>query len=435
MIRTDKAVHNKSKTSAGQGTLPQVLITVLALSAPAMATAAEPEDALNFLVGAGVRYEDNLFRIDDDTDPRTISGKGRRSELISTYTAGIKIDKEYSLQRFQLDLTAIRNDYQTYDYLDFTAKNYRAAWLWSVTPDLTGTVLLDRQQTQNSFADFLDVQNNPILGQRQRQSVQTNEVRSVTADWRVGGGVHLLGGISEIRSRNESTFNAVGDYEQTGAEVGVKYESRAENFISLVQRESDGEYKGRMLDPFAQFDTGFEQSETELQALVRLSGKSQVDARLGYVDREHDNFEVRDYSGMTYLLAHTWFPTGKLRVVTSLSRNIASFQQLFNSYYISETFAVAPVWEVTAKTRVRARYSYSERDYRGALPLVGLVFVPEGELREDKVHGLTLSAEWEPTRTILVTATVQHERRSSNFDSFGLDYDANSVGLSGQLLF
>jgi exopolysaccharide biosynthesis operon protein EpsL len=433
MIRTNKAIPKKINKNAHQEVIPLALITLLALTAPAGVMAAQPEDALNFVVGAGFRYEDNLFRIDDDTDPRLIAGKSRRSDLISTYTAGIKIDKEYSLQRFQLDLTAIKNDYQTYDYLDFTAKNYRAAWLWSLTPDLTGTILLDRQQVQNNFADFLTEQNQVI----QRQSLQTNEIRSATADWDIGAGIHLLGGVSQTRSRNDTVFNAVGDYEQTGAEFGVKYVARSENFISLVQRESNGEYRGRALDPFGQFDTGFDQSETELLANMRVSGKSQIEARLGYIDREHDNFEVRDYSGMTGMLAHIWTPTGKLRITTSLSRNLASFQQFFNSYYISETFAIAPVWAITAKTRIRARLSYSEREYRGALPGVvnNPIFVPEGELREDKVHGLTVSAEWEPTRTVLITGTLQHEKRNSNFDSFGLDYDANSVGISGQLLF
>lgn len=430
MIRFTRTPEN-TRTKTCREFFPGLLVSVIALAVPGTSIAAQPEDALNFAVGAAMRYEDNLFRIDDDTDPRIVAGKSRRSDLITTTNIGIKIDKLYSLQRFQLDLMAIKNDYQTYDYLDFTAKNYRAAWLWSLTPDITGTILLDRQQNQNNFADFLTA-NNQVINQ---QSLQTNELRSFTADWRVGAGLHLLGGVSEVRSRNDSAFTAVGDYVQQGAEAGVKYVARSENYVSLIRRESDGEYEGRPFDPISQFDTGFEQSETEAQVLARLSGKSTIDARLGYVDREHDNFPARDYSGLTYQLAHIWLPTGKLQVTTSLSRGLVSFQQFFNSYYVSDTLAVAPVWQLTAKTKIRGRYSYSERDYRGALPIIGLAFVPEGETRDDKVHTLALSAEWQATRTILVTGTLQHERRNSNFDSFGLDYDANSVGISGQLLF
>lgn len=409
---------------------------MMALSASGLVLAAQPEDALNFAVGAGLRFEDNLFRIDDDANV-PVPGKSRRSDLISTYSVGVKIDKSYSLQRFQLDAEAIRNDYHTYDYLDFTAKNYRAAWLWALTPDLTGTILLTRNEQQNDFADFLTSDNQLIIN----KNVQTNEVRSFTADWRVGGGWHLLGGVSEIRSRNEADFTAVGDYVQRGGEAGIKYVSRADNFISLVQRNSTGDYEGRALNPFTQLDTGFDQRETEVQVNYRLTGKSLIDARLGYIDREHDNFSDRDYDGTVGRLAYIWTPTGKLSITTSLSRSLTSYQQFFNSYYVSDTFAIAPVWEVTAKTKIRARYSYSERDYRGALrrAIVPFGAVYSGPLRDDKVHGLTLSAEWQAMRTLLITGTVQHERRDSNSDFAGtfnsLDYDASSIGISGQLLF
>lgn len=436
MMRFNKTIDNKNRTSACQGALPKAFITILTLAAPlaltvpGMAVAAQPEDALNFSVGAATRYEDNLFRIDDDTDPRSVAGKSRRSDMINTYNIGIKIDKLYAQQRFQLDLMAIKNDYQTYDYLDFTAKNYRAAWLWHLTPRLSGTILLDRQQSQTSFADFLNA-NNDVINQ---QSIQTNEVRSFDADWWVGGGLHLLGGVSEIRSRNDSAFTAVGDYVQTGGEVGIKYVARSENFISLIQRNSTGDYENRPISAVSQFDSGFDQNETEVRVNVRLSGKSFIDASLGYLDREHDNFSSRDYDGMIGGISYIWTPTGKLQINTSLSRSLGSYQQFFNSYYVSDTFAIAPVWSLTAKTKIRARYSYSERDYRGALP-GGLLTVAEGELREDTVQGLSLSAEWQATRTLLVTGTLQHEERDSNFDSFGLDYEANSVGISGQLLF
>ena len=436
MIRFNKKHAIKTRINGRQRAYSPVFVAALTLAVPGFAVAAQPEDALNFSVGAGYRFEDNLFRLDDDT-PVPVAGKSRRSELISTYNVGIKIDKQYSLQRFQLDLMAIKNDYHTYDYLDFTAKNYRAAWLWSLTPNLTGTILLTREQVQNNFADFLTTSNTVIQG----QSLQTNEVRSFTADWLVGGGVHLLGGLSEIRSRNDSDFTAVGDYVQRGGEVGVKYVSRADNYISLVQRQSTGDYEGRELNAFSQFDTGFDQRETEVQLNYRLTGKSLIDARLGYVDREHDNFATRDYDGMVGQLAHIWAPTGKLRVTTSLSRSLTSFQQFFNSYYVADTFAISPVWDLTAKTKIRARYSYSERDYRGALRPGegGGGGAYSGPLRDDKVHGLTLSAEWQATRAFLVTGTLQHETRDSNFDGGGgfnsLDYDANSIGISGQLLF
>jgi hypothetical protein len=239
--------------------------------------------------------------------------------------------------------------------------------------------------------------------------------------------------VSELRSRNSVTFDAVGDFIQAGANIGIKYVAPSENSIALVQRAYNGDYQGRVLDVASQLDTGFRQRETEAQLQWRLTGKSLVDARLGYVDREHDNFSSRDYDGMTGRLAYNWQPTGKLGITTSIARNIYSFQQSINSYYVADTFAISPVWHVTAKTSLNLRYDFSHRDYRGAID-------PIAEHRKDNVQSLMLSADWKPLRTVTVTGALRHEMRSSSFNNANavngdLEYDANSATISAQLLF
>lgn len=401
-------------------------LLAISLSTPAWA---DEQDALNFSVGAGVTFDDNLFRLPDSANTRQSLGKSKRSDRVLTTNAGIKIDKPYSLQRFQLDLNVIDNRYDTYSYLDYTAFNYRAAWLWQLTPNIKGTLSADQQQILNSFAEFRDF-NNQI---NRRRSIQTNENRIFDIDALIGGGWHLLGGVSETRSRNSVTFNAVGDYVQTGANVGVKYVFPSENSIALIQRAYNGDYQGRVADAPSQLDTGFKQRETEAQLQWRLTGKSLIDAKLGYVDREHDNFSSRDYDGFTSRLAYKWQPTGKLGIITSLSRNIYSYQQAANSYYVADTFAITPTWYITAKTSLSMRYDFSQRDYRGAV-------IPVAEHREDNVQSLMLSADWKPTRTIRVTGSLRHEMRSSSFNdpnAFGgdLEYDSNIATIGAQLLF
>lgn len=393
----------------------QALVTV-SLSAPAWA---DEQDALNFSAGAAVMFDDNLFRLPDS----------EKSDRILTTNAGIKIDKPYALQRFQVDANLVDNRYDSYSYLDYTAFNYRAAWLWQLTPNIKGTISADQKQVLNSFADFLGF-NNQLTRTR---NIQTNENRIFDVDALIGGGWHLLGGVSELRSRNSVTFDAVGDFIQAGANIGIKYVAPSENSIALVQRAYNGDYQGRVLDVANQFDTGFRQRETEAQLQWRLTGKSLIDARLGYVDREHDNFSSRDYDGATGRLAYNWQPTGKLAITTSLARNIYSFQQAFNSYYVADTFAISPTWHVTAKTSLNLRYDFSHRDYRGAID-------PLAEHRKDNVQSLMLSADWKPLRTVTVTGALRHEMRSSSFDNANsvngdLEYDANSATISAQLLF
>lgn len=392
-----------------------VLLFAVTLSTTNLAWA-DAQDTLNFSVGAAVRFEDNLFRLSDSTNTLAVLGKSQRSDQVYTTNAGIKIDKAYSQQRFQLDATVLDNRYDTYSNLDYTAFNYRAAWLWHLSPYISGTLSADQQQVLNSFADF----------RQNTKSIQTNQNRVFNVDGWIGGGWHLLGGVSELRSRNSQSFTAVGDYVQTGGEVGVKYVFPSENSIALIQRASKGEFRDRVLNSFAQLDTGFDQTETEAQLKWRLTGKSAIDARLGYVDRQHDHFSSRDFDGATGRLAYNWTPTGKLRINTSVSRSLISYQEDINSYYVADTFSIGPIWQATAKTSLRARYDYSQRDYFGAI-----VSIPER--RKDDVQMFLLAADWKPTRMITVSGALQRETRNSNFNA--LDYDANSATISAQLLF
>jgi exopolysaccharide biosynthesis operon protein EpsL len=408
-----------------QSIIIQALATVF-LSTP---TWADEQDTLNFSVGAGVTFEDNLFRLPDSANTFQSLGKSQKSDRIITTNAGIKIDKPYALQRFQVDLNLVDNNYDTYNYLDYTAFNYRAAWLWQLTPNIKGTLSADQQQVLNSFSEFRDF-NNQL---NRTRSIQTNENRIFDVDASVGGGWHLLGGVSELRSRNSISFNAVGDFIQTGANIGVKYVAPSENSITLMQHTYNGDYQGRSANAASQLDSGFKQQETEALVQWRLTGKSLINAKLGYVDREHDNFSSRDYSGLTGRLAYNWQPTGKLGVVTSISRNIYSFQQAINSYYVADTFAINPIWHVTAKTSLSMRYDFSHRDYRGAV-------VSIAEHRKDNVQSLMLSADWKPTRTLTVTGALRHEMRSSSFNDPNavggdLEYDANTASINAQLLF
>lgn len=412
-----------SKFAIRHKRLSMAAIAVVAISIADIAWA-DAQDALNFSLGAAVDFEDNLFREPDST-PGT--GNFHNSDQVYTTNAGIKIDKPYSLQRFQLDAGIVDNRYQRNTFLDYTAFNYRAAWLWQLTPNISGVLSADQQQVLNSFSEFRDF-NNQLNTAR---SIQTNQSYVFKADALIGGAWHVLGGVSEQRSRNSVAFNAVGNYVQDGIELGVEYVAPSENSITLMHRESKGDY-GRAADAVFQLDSGFDQSETEAILDWRLSGKSAINAHFGYVDRQYDHFSSRDYDGFTGRLAYTWMPADKLRIITSISRNLYSFQQDINSYYVADTFSIGPVWQVTAKTSLRLRYDYSKNDYFGAI-------VPT-ERRKDNMQLFLLAADWKPRPTITISGTLQREARNSNFNNVtspggDLNYDANAATISAQLLF
>lgn len=378
---------------------------------------AAPEDPLNLVVGTSLRYEDNLFRLAPSVDPLVAVGKAQRSDWISSIYAGARLDKSYSLQRFQLDATVTSNRYDTFKNLDYNQHEYRAAWLWSLTPRLTGELSSEQQQFAASYADFRNFT---------ARNIQTNTIHRANADWLVGGGWHALGGVSETISKNTAAFTAVGDYTLNTTHAGVKYVSTAENSITVERRDSRGEYNGRALDPFNVLDNRFKQSETDATARWRFSGHSLVIARLGYLERSHSNFSARDYSGGVGRLTYVWTPTGKLSFNFVAGHDLYSFQELGNSYYALDYFNVTPTWALSPKTTLRLKLDVSHRNFKGPV-------VPVTVQREETIRSAQLSADWAVTRSATISGFFIAEDRSSNVAAF--EYRANSAGVTAQLKF
>lgn len=428
MVPTAKAGSRQKLRSQGFSAMRNKIIAAVAAAMlmPAVAGAYDQQgqlDSYNLVAGASARYEDNLFRLNSASDAQILLGRSQRSDWVYSEYGGIKVDKPYAQQRFQLDLTAFHSHNQTYRFLDFNGVNYRGAWLWQLTPRVNGELSISQQQSLTPFSDFRGTSGSLILT---RRNVQTNESRVFNFDGDLGAGVHLIGGVSELRSRNSQNFTAVNNYVQDNVELGAKYVFPSGNSISLVRREASGDFGRNQPDAINQLDTGFDQHETEAKAVWRITGKSEIDARLDYLQREHDHFASRDFSGMTGNATYRWSPTEKLLLDVTLARNLTSFQEASNSFYETESLTIAPTWLLSPKTTIRLKYDYSDRDYRGAI-----VFTPQ--LREDKIQTLSLNADWQATRKILVSGVAQHENRSSNIS--GLGYTANFIGVSAQLLF
>jgi exopolysaccharide biosynthesis operon protein EpsL len=376
---------------------------------------AGPEDAVNFVIGTTATYDDNLFRLPAGRAV-PIAGQTSRSDMIYTAFAGVRFDKTYSLQRFQLDLIATRYEYQTYDYLNFSALDYRAAWLWALTPRLTGTLSADRTEKPTNYADFT---------RPNQRNIQTIENRRFAADWAADTAWHLIGGIDQTSVDNSGDFVETGDYVQDTIEAGIKYVSPANNSLALVRRQARGEYSDRTLGP-ALLDTGYDQSETELRAQWKITGHSSLDARLGYLNRNHDNYAQRDYSGAVGRLSYLWMPTGKLQFTLAAGRELYSYQDSLTSYYVYDFLSLIPAWLISEKTTLRLKLDLGQRDYRGS--------GPDGSAsRNDTLHAAQISVAWRLMQSVDIGGYLTHERRSSNVADYS--YQDTIAGISATFRF
>ena len=380
---------------------------------------ADAQDTLNLTVGASLMHDDNLFRLSSDANPQALLGTSQKSDTIRVTTVGLKFAKDYSLQRFELEASLIDYRYKTFDYLDFTASNYAAAWRWALTPRLKGNFTRNRTEALNSFTDYSNYR---------QQNIRTTTNTRFDGDFELGAAVHLIAGVAQNESTNSKIFLAEGDSTYDSADFGLRYVFRSGASVSLVRRQGSGDYTNRNQPiPTGLYDNGFDQNDTELRAVWPVTAKTRVEGRIAHTERKHDHYAQRDYDGTVGNLSLNWGITAKTSLTATLSRELVSYQTLYSSYYQADRFVIAPYWQISAKTGLRLRYDYSERDYLGAIAATSF------NGRTDTIKLGSIAFEWAPYSNTLISASLQNEKRSSNKP--GQDYDSTMGTVSAQITF
>lgn len=372
---------------------------------------------LALVLGGSVMWDANLFRLPGSVSPLAAVGKPNRDDRISTTYVGLRIDKSLGQQRFQLDVTQTATRFNSFTFLDFDAFDYRGAWLWHLTPRLSGTLSFDHKQTLVPFTDFRGFQSN----------IANTDNRRFNLDGWLTGGWHLLLGAFNGETKYTQVFLPQTSSRSNGAEAGLRYVAESGSSITATQRLSKGTTLNQPLDPVNLIDNGFSLQESELQSTWLVSGKSTLNGRLTWTERRHEHFTQRDFSGMAGSLDYTWTPSGKLRLAVSARRDIAAWWDVLSSYFVSDTLSFTPTWQASAKTALRMRVNCTQNDYRGP------VIASPGPLRGDTVCSTGLGADWTPQRYVTVSANLQRDRRSSNFAAF--EFDDTVAVLSASLAF
>lgn len=380
---------------------------VIAAVIPAKHVFADEEDPLNVVAGAGVTYDSNLFRVSNNP----------QSDIISIASVGLRIDKPYAQQRFQFDITETASRYSNFSQLDFDALDYRGAWLWHLSPRVSGTLSASRSENLVPFEDTLGIKT---------RDVRTNENYVFSLDAWVSGGWHLLLGASAEKQTSEQPFQATPDFRSVSGETGVRYLTPSGNSITVTQRLIVGEYLDTVPIPTSTGNDDYRQYEGGLQANWILDGYSTVTGRLGWVERKNDIATQRDFSGPVGDLGYTWTPTDKLGFEWIASRRISVYQRVVSSYVVDNVLSFTPVWRPRDKVTLRMRLEVMERDFRGGVVASS---VPP---RKDTITTARVGADWMPLRSIALGASLEQQRRSSNESPNNYDATIASINASFQ---
>lgn len=368
---------------------------------------ADQLDTLNFVAGVSAKYDDNIFRRES----------GEESERITSAYAGVRIDKKYSLQRFKVDATITNLDYQNNDFLNFTSKNFDAAWYWALTPKLTGTLSADRSESLNDFNDFrnISVRNTRVT---QNQLFQ--------ADFAPGGGWHFLAGVSRRALKNSEEFQQEANFSANSLDVGARYAFKSGSSITMMNHVRKGSFDDRPINQAALLDNGYKEQEYEVRLNWLVTAKSQLNFVTSYLNRDHDHFSERDFSGLQGGVTYSWAPTAKIKLLVSANSRLAAFQSNINSYTRTNSLIISPSYEVTEKIKLRASLNASERNFEGDGVL-------QSNGRVDDIRSASIGVDWSPTNYLTLGLSIQQTNQDSNI--VGFDFDDTTASASANLMF
>ncbi len=385
----------------------------------ASAARADTLDTWNIFVGTNVTYNSNLFLLPSSANTQALIGSSRTSDYVTATTFGLKISKPYSLQRFELDLNIVDYKYKNFDYLNYTAPNYSAAWLWSLTPRLHGNLSSSHQESMNNFSDTKNYR---------RQNLRTNDNQRFDADFELGGGWHLLGGVTQDVSKNSIVFVAEGDTTINSIEAGARYVFASGTNLKFISRTGKGTYDNRPAPiPGILLDNKFDQTVNELSFNWPITAKTNIEARIGRLDRGHDTYAARDFGGTIGTLNFNWDATAKTRISGGWTRQLSAYETLYSSYTVTDRLFVSPVWQMSAKTALSLRYSYATVDYLGAIAVTPL------NGRSDKQNTGLVTLDWKPMNFVSLSASLGNNRQRSNQP--GNDYKNTTASINAQLNF
>lgn len=377
---------------------------------------ADEGDLLNLKADVTYLRDNNLFRLAPSVEPSKV-GLAGRSDTITATTVGLNINNEFSLQHISANINIVDTRYQHNGYLDFQALNYDAKWLWAAGIRWTGELSLDRTETLNSYTDYSNYH---------VRNVRTVENERFTANYWFHTSWAAVAGVSRTTLTNEQPFLADSDYELKGYNVGVRYRPVSGNMLTLRAKQQDGTYSKRQFNAISQYDSGFTQNGYEFSVDWRLAGKTRLQGRLEYLDRQHEHFTARDYNGWGGNLNVAYAATGKAALTLGYKRELEIFQQLTSSYYVLDEINLGTEWAATASLTASARLGYGKRDYRGEI-----IALPAGyQKREDKFTraGFDLAYQW--MRWLQLKSGVAFEKRNVNDDRYDYTDRTGFVSLT-----
>ncbi len=407
LVRTERnPVQVKSRSNFHRA----AVISVVALSVLSWAKGLRAEfadgDVVKFNAGAGVAYDDNVFRLPSNITPSPASGSTARGDTIFTLNAGATVNKDISRQNIELAGNIIQRLYTEHDTFDATLFNFGATWNWRVGNQWGGEIGYTQNQYPNAFLEVTSFTPNK----------RTVGIPFVTIGYQFHPSWEARAGYKFVDITNSADRFKPSDLEQNVYEGAVRYRTQASNLVDLYYRFTDGERPNVVIDPLVPSTGKFEQNDFGINVVRwELGGRSRFAGFLAYTNRSYELAPDRDYTGPTGNLTFTYLPTGTTSVTLSVYRLIGAFTDVTTNYIVTTGVTLTPTWQATSKLAFGMNVFYQDRDYQGRPGILTDINLVEDQ-RNDDLYSVGVNATYAILRSLKGTLYYTWTKRDSNVE-------------------
>lgn len=358
-------------------------------------------------VSQSFTHESNIYR----------TRNNEVSDTISTTSLYGGVDQTIGRQRVYGNATVSANKFLDNGSLDNTGYGLKAGVDWATIERISGTVELNANQSLARYEI--------APGNSDKNTLRDLSFRAVA---RVGVVTRLTAETGYTYRRVDYSLSAYRprNFDQNAVSAGLRYRFSGALTAGAALRFTKGEYADR--NPRDEYD----RRDIDFTATWTPTGNSSLNGRVSLSDTSHSVASNADFSGVTGELTWNWRPTGKLRFVTSLTRDTgeevsllggADDQVLTNSR-ITTSLGTRATYELTSKVAADANVRYVHRKLDASVVNLSA----DGG---DNTRFVTVGLRWMAMRSLTVGCSVGYESRSSS-SALSAPYDTRTASCYGQ---
>ncbi|WP_343584977.1 XrtB/PEP-CTERM-associated polysaccharide biosynthesis outer membrane protein EpsL [Herbaspirillum sp.] len=364
-------------------------------------------------------YDDNVLRLKDAEQARSILGTDQMSDTYRTAVGGIRIDKMISRQHLTLDASLNRTDFDHFRQFDNTGKDAKGDWGWAIGNYFSGNIGYIYSEALTPFQNFRVFEKN----------LRTQKTKYASAAWRMHPDWTLRAQFTRLGLDYSLASQQINTFTQDISEVGLDYTARSGSIAGIQLRHTNGNYPNPTIIDGEEINNSFKQDEIKAKVLWLYSGKTRLQFLGGLVERKRQSANDVNFSGFNARLIGDWAATGQTSLTMNLWREIGGLNDVDANYALTNGVSLAATTKASDKLKLDGLVDYEKRNYNGATVITGVT--PSG--RRDKYGRAAFSVTYMPLPSWSLMASIFREKLQSNIDNFG--YVSNGVVLTARYEF